>query len=103
MSRVEASLSHSWPSSSENLEPRDGVHASGIIGGSVTCLPIEREGSMARPSAVDIGRLRNANWNRLLICPGIWEEPIIDAVMARRLNFDGDGQGPGRTRCRRRP
>jgi ferredoxin-NADP reductase/MOSC domain-containing protein YiiM len=48
---------------------------------------------MASLLSVNVGRPRDVSWNGRLVHTGIWKQPVAGAVMARRLNLDGDGQG----------
>ena len=43
--------------------------------------------------SVNVGMPRDVTWNGRTVHTGIWKDPVDGAVMARRLNLDGDGQG----------
>src|SRR6195952_649898 len=48
---------------------------------------------MATLLSVNVGQPRDISWNGRFVHTGIWKAPVHGAVMARRLNLDGDGQG----------
>ena len=48
---------------------------------------------MATLVSVNVGKPKNVNWQGKTIRTGIWKTPVDSAVMVRRLNVDGDGQG----------
>src|SRR5215218_4486308 len=48
---------------------------------------------MATLLSVNVGRPRDIAWDSRLVHTGIWKDPVIGPVMARRENLDGDGQG----------
>jgi ferredoxin-NADP reductase/MOSC domain-containing protein YiiM len=43
--------------------------------------------------SVNVGKPKNVDWQGKTIRTGIWKTPVDGAVMVRRLNIDGDGQG----------
>lgn len=43
--------------------------------------------------SVNVGMPRNVRWRDKTVYTGIWKTPVQGAVMVRRLNVDGDGQG----------
>src|SRR5215468_7156288 len=43
--------------------------------------------------SVNVGLPRNVAWQGRTVYTGVWKHPVDGAVMARRLNIDGDGQG----------
>jgi ferredoxin-NADP reductase/MOSC domain-containing protein YiiM len=43
--------------------------------------------------AVNVGTPQDVPWQGKTVHTGIWKRPVAGAVMARRLNIDGDGQG----------
>jgi MOSC domain-containing protein YiiM len=42
--------------------------------------------------SVNVGLPREVNWKGRTVSTGIFKEPVIDRVMVRSLNLDGDGQ-----------
>ena len=48
---------------------------------------------MARLVSVNVGMPKDVDWQGKTVHTGIWKTPIHGAVMVRRLNIDGDGQG----------
>ena len=52
---------------------------------------------MTRPGAVlvsvNVGLPKNVPWQGQTVYTGVWKYPVHGAVMVRRLNIDGDGQG----------
>ncbi|MCW2527635.1 MAG: phthalate 4,5-dioxygenase [Pseudonocardiales bacterium] len=48
---------------------------------------------MATLLSVNVGLPRDVAWNGRVVHTGIWKNPVVGKVMARRLNLDGDGQG----------
>lgn len=43
--------------------------------------------------SVNVGMPRDVAWQGKTVFTGVWKYPVRGAVMARRLNLDGDGQG----------
>ncbi len=43
--------------------------------------------------SVNVGMPHNVPWQGKTVYTGVWKHPVDGAVMARRLNIDGDGQG----------
>ncbi|SNY51637.1 MOSC domain-containing protein YiiM [Paractinoplanes atraurantiacus] len=43
--------------------------------------------------SVNVGLPKDVEWRGRTVYTGIWKAPVEGAVMARRLNLDGDGQG----------
>jgi ferredoxin-NADP reductase/MOSC domain-containing protein YiiM len=43
--------------------------------------------------SVNVGMPKDVPWNGKTVHTGIWKTPVEGAVMVRRLNVDGDGQG----------
>jgi ferredoxin-NADP reductase/MOSC domain-containing protein YiiM len=43
--------------------------------------------------SVNVGMPRDVSWEGKMVHTGAWKHPVSAAVMARRLNIDGDGQG----------
>ncbi|WP_431941805.1 MOSC domain-containing protein [Nocardia grenadensis] len=43
--------------------------------------------------SVNVGMPKNVSWQGRTVHTGAWKYPVPGAVMARRLNIDGDGQG----------
>jgi len=48
---------------------------------------------VGRLVSVNVGMPKNVQWRDKTVYTGIWKTPVEGAVMARRLNLDGDGQG----------
>ncbi len=48
---------------------------------------------VARLVSVNVGMPRDVSWRDKTVRTGIWKAPVDGAVMVRRLNIDGDGQG----------
>lgn len=48
---------------------------------------------MGRLVSVNVGMPKNVRWRDKTVYTGIWKTPVQGAVMVRRLNVDGDGQG----------
>ncbi|MCU7727756.1 MOSC and FAD-binding oxidoreductase domain-containing protein [Actinoplanes sp. KI2] len=48
---------------------------------------------MARLRSVNVGLPKDVPWRGRSVYTGIWKSPVGGAVLARRLNLDGDGQG----------
>jgi ferredoxin-NADP reductase/MOSC domain-containing protein YiiM len=48
---------------------------------------------VARLVSVNVGRPKNVPWQGKTVFTGVWKTPVEGAVMVRRLNLDGDGQG----------
>jgi ferredoxin-NADP reductase/MOSC domain-containing protein YiiM len=48
---------------------------------------------MGRLVSVNVGMPKNVQWRGRTVYTGIWKTPVEVAVMVRRLNIDGDGQG----------
>jgi ferredoxin-NADP reductase/MOSC domain-containing protein YiiM len=48
---------------------------------------------VSRLLSVNVGRPRDVAWDGRIVHTGIWKDPVLGPVMARRLNLDGDGQG----------
>ena len=47
----------------------------------------------ARLVSVNVGMPKDVPWNGKTVHTGVWKTPVEGAVMVRRLNIDGDGQG----------
>ena len=47
----------------------------------------------ARLMSVNVGMPKDVPWNGKTVHTGVWKTPVEGAVMVRRLNIDGDGQG----------
>jgi len=43
--------------------------------------------------SVNVGMPKDVPWNGKTVHTGVWKTPVEGAVMVRRLNIDGDGQG----------
>ncbi|MGW5176701.1 MOSC domain-containing protein [Streptomyces sp. NPDC004082] len=43
--------------------------------------------------SVNVGMPKNVIWQGKTVYTGVWKRPVQGAVMVRRLNIDGDGQG----------
>ena len=43
--------------------------------------------------SVNIGFPREITWRGKIIRTGIWKSRVVDRVIVRKLNIDGDGQG----------
>ncbi|MFJ3222818.1 MOSC domain-containing protein [Streptomyces sp. NPDC086783] len=43
--------------------------------------------------SVNVGMPKNVIWQGKTVYTGVWKQPVQGAVMVRRLNIDGDGQG----------
>jgi ferredoxin-NADP reductase/MOSC domain-containing protein YiiM len=43
--------------------------------------------------SVNVGLPKNVPWQGKTVYTGVWKHPVHGAVMVRRLNIDGDGQG----------
>ena len=43
--------------------------------------------------SVNVGMPKDVPWRGKTVHTGIWKTPVEGAVMVRRLNIDGDGQG----------
>ncbi|MEV3961600.1 MOSC and FAD-binding oxidoreductase domain-containing protein [Nocardia sp. NPDC050193] len=43
--------------------------------------------------SVNVGMPKNVSWQGRTVYTGVWKYPVPGAVMVRRLNIDGDGQG----------
>src|SRR5499425_2322572 len=48
---------------------------------------------MPRLISVNVGLPRDVSWRGATVHTGIWQSPVLDRRMVRRLNIDGDGQG----------
>jgi ferredoxin-NADP reductase/MOSC domain-containing protein YiiM len=48
---------------------------------------------VGRLVSVNVGLPKNVRWHDKAVYTGIWKTPVDGAVMVRRLNIDGDGQG----------
>ncbi|OBI96441.1 MOSC domain-containing protein [Mycobacterium sp. 1465703.0] len=48
---------------------------------------------MGKLVSVNVGMPKNVRWRDKTVYTGIWKAPVDGAVMVRRLNIDGDGQG----------
>ena len=48
---------------------------------------------MGKLVSVNVGMPKNVQWHDRTVYTGIWKTPVEGAVMVRRLNVDGDGQG----------
>jgi ferredoxin-NADP reductase/MOSC domain-containing protein YiiM/ferredoxin len=53
----------------------------------------ERQEDVAKLLSVNVGMPRDVAWKERVVHTGIWKSPAAGAVMVRRLNLDGDGQG----------
>src|SRR4051794_12800171 len=49
--------------------------------------------SMSVIVSVNVGLPRNVAWKGRIVRTAIWKTPAAERIFARRLNFDGDGQG----------
>lgn len=52
-----------------------------------------RGDTVGRLVSVNVGMPKNVRWRDKTVYTGIWKTPVQGAVMVRRLNVDGDGQG----------
>jgi MOSC domain-containing protein YiiM len=43
--------------------------------------------------SVNVGKPKNTPWQGKTVFTGVWKTPVEGAVLVRRLNLDGDGQG----------
>ncbi len=48
---------------------------------------------MGKLVSVNVGMPKNVQWHDRTVYTGIWKTPVEGAVMVRRLNVEGDGQG----------
>ena len=48
---------------------------------------------MAKLVSVNVGIPKDVRWRGKTVHTGIWKTPVDGAVIVRRLNIDGDGQG----------
>ena len=48
---------------------------------------------MGRLVSVNVGMPKDVEWRGKTVHTGIWKTPVDGAVLVRRLNIDGDGQG----------
>jgi len=43
--------------------------------------------------SANVGLPQDVAWQGRTVRTGIWKKPVAGRIFARRLNFDGDGQG----------
>jgi MOSC domain len=66
-------------------------HAAHLLEWDTSSTP--RGGVVARLLSVNVGKPKNVQWRDKTVYTGICKTPVDGAVMVRRLNIDGDGQG----------